>query len=220
MRCWVRRRRWPVRHKPIYHRSTTRRSFRSGRHTRLRLPRCRILRGIVVHWSTFYCSYIKRKRNNYNPFSCFVTPTGVFKSFEVCKLLSGSGILGHEVRYVFAQRGSQHKTLSIENNEKSKIVRKQLISISVVVLAVTVALAAMFSLPSSAADSCTPSGTTYGTDTLSVTVPSTGTYSIWTRMQIPDSADNGILLNIDNTSCYNVGANSSLATGSWQWVNY
>jgi hypothetical protein len=78
----------------------------------------------------------------------------------------------------------------------------------------------MFSMPTSASDSCTPSGTTYGTDTLSVTIPSTGTYSIWTRMQIPDSADNGILLNIDNTSCYNVGANSSLPTSSWQWVNY
>lgn len=39
-------------------------------------------------------------------------------------------------------------------------------------------------------------------------------------MQIPDSSDNAILLKIDNTSCYNVGANSSLPTSTWEWVNY
>ncbi len=39
-------------------------------------------------------------------------------------------------------------------------------------------------------------------------------------MQIPDSANNAVLLKIDSTSCYNVGGSSSLPTGSWQWVNY
>lgn len=72
----------------------------------------------------------------------------------------------------------------------------------------------------SAADSCTPTGTTYGTDTLSINVPATTTYTVWTRLQIPDSTDNAILLKVDNTSCYNVGSNSALPTGSWQWVNY
>lgn len=39
-------------------------------------------------------------------------------------------------------------------------------------------------------------------------------------MEIPDSTNNTILLKVDNTNCYNVGADSSLPTGSWQWVNY
>jgi len=69
-------------------------------------------------------------------------------------------------------------------------------------------------------DSCSPSGTTYGTDTLSISVPSSATYTIWTRLQIPDSSDNAVLLKVDNTSCYNVGASTSLPTASWEWVNY
>jgi chitodextrinase len=72
-----------------------------------------------------------------------------------------------------------------------------------------------------ATDSCTPPGTTYGTDTLSVSIPSSATYTIWTRLEIPDSSDNAVLLNVDsNASCYNVGGNSSLPVGSWQWVDY
>jgi len=82
---------------------------------------------------------------------------------------------------------------------------------------------AMGTAPKAAAatDSCSPSGTTYGTDTLSVSIPSSATYTIWTRLEIPDSSDNAVLLNVDNnTSCYNVGDSSSLPVGSWEWVDY
>lgn len=72
---------------------------------------------------------------------------------------------------------------------------------------------------SAATDSCTPSGTTYGTDTVTMAnVASAGTYTIWTRMQIPDSADNAVLLKVGG-NCYNVGGSSSMATGTWKWVD-
>ena len=71
-----------------------------------------------------------------------------------------------------------------------------------------------------AADSCTPPSTTYGKDTMSVSVPADGTYTIWTRMQAASASSNSILLNIDNTNCYNVGGDSSIAAGSWTWVDY
>jgi len=76
------------------------------------------------------------------------------------------------------------------------------------------------SLGLASADSCTPPGTTYGTDTMSVTIPSSGTYSIWTRIQTPSSSVNSILLNIDNSSCFNVGGSSSITPNTWTWVNY
>lgn len=71
-----------------------------------------------------------------------------------------------------------------------------------------------------ATDSCTPPSTTYGTDTMTVSVPASGTYTIWTRLMAPSSAANSILLNIDNTSCYNVGGGSSIPANTWTWVNY
>ncbi|HMH30885.1 MAG TPA: fibronectin type III domain-containing protein, partial [Methylomirabilota bacterium] len=70
------------------------------------------------------------------------------------------------------------------------------------------------------ADSCTPPATTYGTATMTVTIPSTDTYNIWVRMLSPSSSANSILLNIDNSSCYNVGGNASIPANAWTWVNY
>ncbi len=70
-------------------------------------------------------------------------------------------------------------------------------------------------------DSCTPPATTYGTDTMSVYAPSAATYTIWTRMEATRSSANSILLNIDNTNCYNVGGDSSIPTNgtTWDWVD-
>lgn len=69
-------------------------------------------------------------------------------------------------------------------------------------------------------DSCTPPATTFGTDTMSVYIPETTTYTIWTRLQAPSASANSILLNIDGTNCYNVGGDSSIPTnGTWDWVD-
>jgi hypothetical protein len=38
-------------------------------------------------------------------------------------------------------------------------------------------------------------------------------------MQAPSSSANSILLNVDNTNCYNVGGDSSIPTGTWDWVD-
>ena len=70
-------------------------------------------------------------------------------------------------------------------------------------------------------DSCSPSGTTYGTDTMSVYVPVSATYTIWTRLEAASSSANSVHLNIDNTNCYNVGGDSTIPTDgtTWDWVN-
>jgi hypothetical protein len=69
------------------------------------------------------------------------------------------------------------------------------------------------------ADSCTAPATTYGTDTMTVNIPSAGTYYIWTRMQAPATTSNEILLNVNNT-CFDVGNSTSIPNlNSWTWVN-
>jgi hypothetical protein len=73
-----------------------------------------------------------------------------------------------------------------------------------------------------AADSCTPPATTYGTDTMSFNVTASGTYTIWTRMQIPDTTDDYILMNVDNgKNCFNVGGYSIyFPVNTWTWIKY
>jgi hypothetical protein len=70
-----------------------------------------------------------------------------------------------------------------------------------------------------AADSCSTPATNYGTDTTSVTLSGTATYTIWTHMEIPSSSANSILLNINGT-CYNVGGGTSIPANTWEWIDY
>jgi uncharacterized membrane protein YgcG len=77
-------------------------------------------------------------------------------------------------------------------------------------------------LPMSAhADSCTPPATTYGADAMQLSIPTAGTYTIWTRVKLASSSTNSLLLNIDNgTKCYDLSGTSSTPTGTWEWIDY
>lgn len=64
---------------------------------------------------------------------------------------------------------------------------------------------------------CSTSNDSYGEVTLGLPkLPTTGTFNIWTRMQVPDSTNSAYELQINDTSCVLVGGG---AVGSWQWVN-
>lgn len=69
---------------------------------------------------------------------------------------------------------------------------------------------------------CTPTGTTYGTDTMSVAIPSADSYHIWVRLQMPStSSSSPLLLNMDSatgTNCYAVDGSSVTAANTWTWV--
>ncbi|MCA9329596.1 hypothetical protein KDA11_03040 [Candidatus Saccharibacteria bacterium] len=71
-----------------------------------------------------------------------------------------------------------------------------------------------------ASAACQPSGN-FGSVTFdnNVSIPLTGTYRVWSRIQIPSSANNNYLIEIDGT-CYTVGGNGSLTLNSWAWVDY
>jgi hypothetical protein len=71
------------------------------------------------------------------------------------------------------------------------------------------------------ADSCTAPSTTYGSDTMSITIPTTATYTIWVRIKVPASNTNSLLLNIDGGAhCYNIGGSSSAPVNTWEWIDY
>jgi chitodextrinase len=89
----------------------------------------------------------------------------------------------------------------------------------VLLLAVACVLGAV-SQKSAAAD-CTSPSTTYGTDTLTVSAPSSGTYYVWIRMQAPSTSSNEILMDVDSgASCFTAGGSSSMALNAWTWVDY
>jgi hypothetical protein len=79
-----------------------------------------------------------------------------------------------------------------------------------------------------AAAACTAPSTDYGTVTLTATVPATATYRVWTRMAAASSTTNTYMLEVDGSSCYNVGgtgvpvyasgATKHFATDSSNWV--
>jgi hypothetical protein len=73
----------------------------------------------------------------------------------------------------------------------------------------TLSLAALHPTKVKAAG-CTLPSTDYGTVDLSVSIPTAGTYRIWTRMAAPSpsSSGNNYLLQVDTSSCYGVGGTS------------
>jgi hypothetical protein len=74
---------------------------------------------------------------------------------------------------------------------------------------------------SAAADSCTTPGSTYGSDTIQLAIPTTASYTIWLRLKIPASSASSVLLNIgNNANCYNIGGNSSAPINTWEWIDY
>lgn len=62
--------------------------------------------------------------------------------------------------------------------------------------------------PGASAAACTQPSTSYGTVTSTVSVPTNGTYRVWTRMAAPDTANATYLLEIDDNSCFTVGGSS------------
>lgn len=78
--------------------------------------------------------------------------------------------------------------------------------------------------PQVQAAACPAPASDLGTDTLTINVPATATYTIWTRMKAPDTSHNTVNLEVDGNNCYAVGGGSFVATswaaGSGNWVKY
>ncbi len=102
-------------------------------------------------------------------------------------------------------------------NNDSKIIKRLLIVCSIFFSLLSVTLLTS----SSASAACAAPATDRGSVTSTVSIPSTGTYRIWSRIASGSaSTDNSYLLEIDGSSCYTVGDSDSMATGQWVWVDY
>ncbi len=69
--------------------------------------------------------------------------------------------------------------------------------------------------PTATCTTALPSGT--GMATTSITIPSTGSYMLWTRMMAPSSSAHSYYLQVDSGCPYLVS--DTIGTNSWDWVN-
>ena len=70
------------------------------------------------------------------------------------------------------------------------------------------------------AAACPVPSTDNGTDTLTMNVPAAATYTLWVRMMVPNAPTNHINVQVDSSTCFNVGGGSALPANTWTWVNY
>lgn len=56
--------------------------------------------------------------------------------------------------------------------------------------------------------------------TATVTIPTTGTYTVWSRLYTYTSTNNSYYLQVDSQCGIDVGDNDAMATNTWTWVNY
>jgi hypothetical protein len=71
-----------------------------------------------------------------------------------------------------------------------------------------------------AAAACAALPTDKGVDTVSTSVPTDGTYRVWSRIMAPDTTNNSFLLQIDNTTCSVIVGDSAIPANTWTWVDY
>lgn len=71
----------------------------------------------------------------------------------------------------------------------------------------------------SAACSNTPDSS-MGTVTQSISIATTGTYRVWSRIMAPDTTNNSYYLQIDGGCATDVGDSSSIPANVWTWVDY
>ena len=94
-----------------------------------------------------------------------------------------------------------------------------ILSLSAFFMLVIALIATSFSHKALAA-SCNIPSTNYGTDSLTLNVPSSGNYYLWIEMQSPASSSNSIEAQLNGSTCFNVGGNSNMPLNSWNWINY
>lgn len=73
---------------------------------------------------------------------------------------------------------------------------------------------------SAGAAACALPNSDYGMDTMVIPAPAAATYTIWTRMKVPDTNNNSIGLQVDDTFCFNIGGDATMHPNTWQWVQY
>jgi len=87
---------------------------------------------------------------------------------------------------------------------------------STILTLVVMASFLLFSKATPALAACAPT-TSFGTDTITMSVPATGTYTAWIRLLSPDGTNNQAMMAVDGGTCTTFG--KAMAANTWTWVD-
>ncbi len=94
-------------------------------------------------------------------------------------------------------------------------------SVYLVGLCFVLALTFLVVHPQKASAACAAQDTSRGQVTSTFSVPSTGSYRVWSRILAPDTTNNSYVLEIDGTTCgVVVGGSTTFPANTWTWVDY
>jgi hypothetical protein len=81
-------------------------------------------------------------------------------------------------------------------------------------------LATLIIMPGSAVAASCSNSANYGTVGGNLTIPMPGDYILWSRIYVPDTTNNTYQLEVDGTSCFQVGGSSTIKANTWTWIDY
>ena len=93
-------------------------------------------------------------------------------------------------------------------------------SLVVPFLLLLLSLASIFNSSQAYAQTCPQLPANTGTVTATVSLASSGTYKIWSRVMVPDTSNNSYWLQVDSQCALNIGDSSSISPNSWKWIDY
>lgn len=98
---------------------------------------------------------------------------------------------------------------------------RHITSFKAVLLSFIVLSFAVVSLSTShASAACAAQDTSRGTVTSTFTVPTTGSYRVWSRILAPNTTNNSYILEIDGSTCGVIVGDSAITANTWTWVDY
>lgn len=85
---------------------------------------------------------------------------------------------------------------------------------------ISLLLATVVLSPTSVSAACAALPTDRGQVTSTVSVPTAGTYRVWSRIKTANTANNSFYLQIDDTTCNVPVGDANLTANTWTWVDY
>lgn len=103
---------------------------------------------------------------------------------------------------------------------RNSIAAHKSLLIRIVLIALLVCVTTVVLRAETASAACAAQPTTYGKATVTVTVPQTATYKVWSRIMAPNTTANSYTLEVDDTTCGVVVGDSAIPANTWTWVDY
>lgn len=92
-------------------------------------------------------------------------------------------------------------------------------NLGIIILPLAVMVIGLFVVTNNASAAACANANNYGVATMTVNIPTSGDYRIWSRIKVPSTAASTYQLEADSNTCWQVGG-SNVPVNAWTWVNW